>query len=137
MKNTIIILTTLLILTSCFQREHKVSELQIIGNSPDINNQIALCLEEGIGYSSYLLKFEITLKDGTKFNIENELISVLDKEKKCFELYLGASFTNRITTDEEVEQIKNIYSGNVKAISIHIYDESGKQKISSSTFTDI
>jgi hypothetical protein len=131
------IVLPLLVLTSCFQKEHVISELKIIGDSPDMNNQIQFCLEEEIGYSSYLIKFDITLNDGVNFKVQDIIHSTGHSEEKCFDKFLSTSFTHRHTTDQEKEKILGIYSGNVKKIVVTIYDEHEKEKISTKAFNNL
>ncbi|KAB8151824.1 hypothetical protein EZY14_016665 [Kordia sp. TARA_039_SRF] len=137
MKKIYLLIIVSLILTSCFRKEHRIEKIELSGLSESLNNSIELCLEESIGYESYHLKFNTTLKNGTEINTKTTLMSPTDSEKKCFKIYLGASFTHRHTPKEESELIKQIFKNNVSEMTITIFDEWGKEKIRTQTFKNL
>ena len=137
MKKICLLVVLSLMFNSCFRKEHKIDSIEINGFSESLNNLIELCLEESIGYESYHLKFVTTLKDGTIINTSTTLMSPTDSEKRCFEIYLGASFTHRHTSKEERELIKQISRGNISEMEITIFDEWGKDKIRTQMFNNL
>lgn len=142
MKKLIFTSITLLFLPSCFQKNHNIESVEIIGSvgySDKPYSELLICLEEPFGYDSYLFRFEFTTTDGSRFNFEqNEFASNYgdNEEEKCFNLNCNNFITksNMRNAPEKVDKIKR---GNIKKLKVEIWDSNGDELISNKTFKDL
>lgn len=119
----ILFVLLVLALVGCSNREDiQIIDAKIIGGAPDINNQIHVSFNEEINRDMYVY-FKVELKDGRSFLVEETGYTSGDN-KSSFDAHLG-SFTKKGSSNELHENLKQIYEGNIKTLTIYLKDSEG------------
>ena len=130
MKKIISILIIATFLTSCFSKNHKLDKIAVSGL---IQNEggypyatISYCLKEKVGYSTYIIDFDIVTKNNHRFHGQDEIIGGNDIEKQCFEFHTTSVFNGLVSRGDSAERYKEvaeIYKENIESMEFSIHEQ--------------
>ncbi len=123
---------------SCMKYENSIETISIgplshvVGNHYRAN--INICFKNKIGSGNYT-SFLFTTNSGRTFEYGKGFYK---QHKKCVVLETRGAFQHRHTSERDLNNIKEIYEGNIKELRIRIKSSSGKKEIvSDQTFMDL
>jgi hypothetical protein len=143
MRN-LFILFTLLLLSGCFTKNHKLTNIQISELSSNTEGYkfttVSYCLQEEVGYSNYWVDFKIVTKNNKTFEGEHTIYGGQQPEEKCFE-FKTASFyiglVGRNSTPDDYKELEEIYKGNIESIDLKIREERSEEVLDHIVLNDL